>query len=134
MEIIGTLLAFAKGVFGLKSSIDASNREKADRVAGYMDAVAKTISDAATELRLGKIPHGKCGEMAGHASMFEATVSGVVDAARARMLADQLQSVYDIERAHAELQNALHADKKIAELDEAAGLLRAFAASLRAMA
>ncbi len=131
MDIISTLLAFAKGVFGLKTSIDASNREQADRVADYIDTVAKTISDAATELRLGNIPHGKCGEMAGHAQLFEKTVSSVVDAGRAKELADQLQSVYDIERAYAELQNVLNADKRIAELDEAAGLLRAFAASLR---
>ena len=132
MEIIEAILLVARELFGLRVNLENAKRERRERIAQYLETIATTLSEVATELRLGRVPHGKCAEMGGHADLLHETIGNAIDTERVRELASVLKGAHEVEQIYYELDNARGSDTEIAKLDEAAGLFRALAASVKA--
>ena len=132
MEIIETLLKIAKQLFGLKSELMQAKKERKVKIAAYLENVAITITEVATELRLGNVPHGKCAEMGGHTELLQETIGDLIDKQKLEDLTSYLKTAEDVESIAIELDNAKESEKEIAKLDEAAGWFRALAASIKA--
>ncbi len=132
MEIIGTLLKIAKQLFGLKTDIEKANKERKEKIATYLENVSITITEVATELRLGNIPHGKCAEMGGHTELLQETIGDLIDKKRLEQLTSYLKAAEKVESIYAELSGAKDSEKEIAKLDEASGWFRALSVSVKA--
>ena len=126
LEVARTVLAASL----LAPPLDA--QRKAD-IVDYYRGIALTLSEAAAVLRQGQIPHGKCGEMLGHAQMLVATIGDVIGQAQAVALAEKLLDSCRVEAFGHQFMNLPPAerDAKFGELDEAAGYFRAAADALR---
>lgn len=132
MTVVGDVLSVARTFFGLKEQFIKSQRDQRDRIADYLDTLSTTVSEAATELRLGTIPHGKCAEMGTHAELLSEVIGDTIDANRLNDLSTALKAATDVERIYYELEGTANSDSEIAKLDEAVGLMRALVAFIRA--
>ncbi len=114
----------------LAPPLDAA-RKKA--VAAYYRGIAKTLVEAAKELRAGSVPHGKCGEMLYFAQQLPTELGDVIGPAQASALSNKLMESYRVESFGGQFMHLPPADRnaKFDGLDEAAGYFRAAARSLQ---
>jgi len=126
-------LAAARAV--LQATLQAAPVDPARKAAiiDYYQAIAQTLEGAADELRQGRIPHGRCGELRGHAEQLPLVVGDVIGPDMARAIADKLLECYEVERFGSRFMGLPPAQRneKFALLDDAAGYLRAAGQALR---
>jgi hypothetical protein len=108
-------------------------RKRKQAIARYYREVAKTLADAAESLRQGVVPHGKCGEMLGHAQQLPAVIGDVIGREQAEALSRKLLEAYQVEQFGVQYMGMPRAerDAKFGQLDEAAGYFRAAARALQ---
>jgi hypothetical protein len=126
-------LAVARAV--LQATLQAAPvdpQRKADLMA-YYEAIARTLEEAAEELRQGRIPHGRCGALRGHAEQLPLVAGDVIGPDMADAIARKLLECYEVERFGTRFMHLPPAerDEKFALLDDAAGYLRAAGQALR---
>jgi hypothetical protein len=130
--IVETILDVAGKLFGLKDQLSKARRDRRDRIAEYFATLGKTLGEVAGSLRKDEIPHGKCAAMQHFATELPKTVAGVVSDAEANDYARRLADAYEVEMLWGELRGAPDRERKLAQLERAAGLFEAIAATVRA--
>ena len=114
----------------LAPPLDAARKKS---ITAYYRAIAKTLGEAATALRAGTVPHGRCGEMLGYAQQLPAVLGDMIGQPQAAALAQKLMESYAVEQFGVQFMHLPQAerDAKFGGLDEAAGYFRAAARSLQ---
>ncbi len=129
--MIADILTIARTLFGFKADLAKTRRDRRDRIADYFESISKTVEEVAITLKQGQVPHGKCAEMGAYADMLPATVGDELGTQIAQTLATQLRDAHDVERLFSEVSGP-DAQAKIGQLEEASGLFKATATSIRA--
>jgi hypothetical protein len=132
VPIIEKLLSIAKTLLGFKDELEKSRRERRDRIATYFEAISMCLSEVADKLRAGDVPHGRCAELGTYAAQLPATIGDEIGDAEAQRLAQQLDSAHEVELLLNQLGQSTDRDAQMAKLDEASGIFKALAASIRA--
>lgn len=132
MVIIDTILSVAKALLGFTESFKKARRERKDRIANYFEEVSKCLEEVSKELKADRYPHGKCAEMGIYADRLTNTVGHVIGKVEAKKLAKNLKKVHEVEKLFSELYNSPNKTRELTKLDEASGIFRALAVSLRA--
>ena len=105
-----------------------------ENVAGYLAEIVKTIQDAADVFKNGDVPHGSCSVMKQLALSLPQTIGDFIGKTEALDLQDKLLKAHNIEKIMYDLSKN---DKKeraetIAKMEQAAGLFKAAAITIRA--
>lgn len=130
--MIEEILSVAKALWHYKESFDKAKRDKRDRIASYFEQISECLAETSMMLRHDQYPHGKCGEMEGYANLLPETVGDIISEEKAQDLANQLRSMHELEKLYSQLHDAPNKDEQLGKLEEASGILRALANSLRA--
>lgn len=125
------ILAAIQALFGLKGSLETAKREQRERMVALFEKVAECLDSAASELRRGNYPGGRCQELLTYAVELPAVVKGVLEEGKAKEIGDALRDAHEVERLFA-VRGTPEGEADIGRLDEAAGLLRALGNLLRA--
>ena|ERR1051325_3662560 len=132
--MITDIVNIARTLFGLKGDLEKARRDRRDRIADYFDAISRTVAEVAASLRQREVPHGKCAEMRTYADQLVETVGDEIGQQKAEPLAEQLKDAHEVELLLSEVYGATDAEEKLAQLEEASGLFKATATSIRAAA
>lgn len=130
--MIDEILNAAKELWAIKGSFSKAKRERRERLAQYFEHISNCLEETAKVLRTGAVPHGKCGEMKGYAETFKETVKGIISEQKADDFAKKLWAARDIEYAVQEFSDARYKDSQLGKMEEASGLFKALANSIRA--
>jgi hypothetical protein len=122
----------AKSIYYATQSMRAQGPERRAKIAAYLRGIARTINDAVVELSAGVVPHGKCGEMMGHAQMLDEQIGDLLGAKKSEALTRQLMEAYDIERMLYEIGDAKERVERLGKMSFAAGYYNAAAAAIEA--
>lgn len=129
--MIGDILEIARTLFGLGEKFTKARAERRARIADYFGAISQTISKVSESLKENEVPHGKCAEMATYADLLPETIGDVIGSEKAKELSTRLKDAHEVEMLLYDLHNAPDRDQELAQLDEAAGLFKALANSIR---
>ena len=131
--MISSLIDAAKALVSAATSLQKLGDERRTKIATYFDAISKVLS-AIPERKLKDEPFvDLCGELHVYAEMLEKVASSAVSPVELLNLVKTLQSAEDM-RGMLSLEWAeyTYRDMPVATLQEAAGLFRGLAATLRA--
>lgn len=130
-------LAVARAILQVTLQAAPVDPQRKAELMAYYDASARTLEEAAEELRQGRIqgriPHGRCGALRGHAEQLPLVAGDVIGPDMADVIARKLLECYEVERFGTRFMHLPPAerDEKFALLDDAAGYLRAAGQALR---
>jgi hypothetical protein len=130
--LIDEILNVAKELWAIKEPFGKAKEKRRAELATYFEHISKCLEEAAKVLRAGDIPHGKCGEMLGYANTFTRTIKGVISEQEAEDFAKRLGAAHGIEYAVQEIADARAKESQIGKIEEASGVFRALANSIRA--
>ena len=130
--MIGDILEVARTLFGLGEKLAKVRTERRARIADFFDAISQTIGKVSESLKQNEVPHGKCAEMATYADLLPETVGDAIGSEKAKELSKRLKDAHEVEALLYDLHNAPDRNQRLAQLDEAVGLFRALANSIRA--
>jgi hypothetical protein len=121
------ILSAIKTLFGLKDSLAKADSSRRGAMAEKFEKVAACLEAAATEIRAGQYPAGRCAEMLTYAVELPPLVAADLNnKAKAQEIGDALKDAYAVEKIFA-YRDQPQGKTDLAKLDEAAGLLRALA-------
>jgi len=131
---LSLLLDVGKTTLELLGKSQVRNDARREKVAEYLDEIAKTIREAANTFKKGDVPHGSCAIMEHLALSLPQTIGDFTGKAEAIDLQTKLLQAHNIEKFMLDLSKN---DKKeraetIAKMEQAAGLFQAAAISVRA--
>jgi len=131
---LSLLLDVGKTTLDLLGKSQVRKDARREKVAEYLDEIAKTIRDAASTFKKGEVPHGSCAVMEQLALTLPQTIGDFTGKTEALDLQEKLLRAHNIEKFMYDLGKN---DKKeraetIAKMEQAAGLFQAAAISVRA--
>jgi hypothetical protein len=131
---LSLLLEVGKTTLDLLGKSQVKKDARKGKVADYLEEISKTIQDAANVFKQGQVPHGSCETMRILALSIPSTIGDFVGKNEALDLQDKLLQAHNIEKFMYDLGKN---DKKeraetLAKMEQAAGLFKAAAISLRA--
>jgi hypothetical protein len=85
------------------------------------------LASVSAEIRSGRIPHGRCGELITYAQTLPGLISAEVGDARASSLGSTLHSAYNVEQLAIMLREAPEKEPYLSQLEEASGKFQALA-------
>jgi len=131
--IAETLFKIGKELFSIFSNLEEKRLQRTIRVAEYFSQLAQIIEDTSAYLKQGEYPHGECENLRVHATKMQQTIGDLVGADEAKIYADRVMQVWEIEAMHGELIGVDEAEKneKLKILDASAGYFRGISAHLR---
>jgi hypothetical protein len=133
-DIFKTILDVAKSLLGLSDQLRSADRQRREAMSGLFSSISDCLVDVSTEIRAGRIPHGRCAEIEQYAQDLPGKIRNEVPD-RADELGQLLQSAYHVEIVAMNLhQLEQDADKEpyLAQIEEAAGKFRALANLIKA--
>lgn len=131
LPMIDAIVGVARVLMGLASKLAEGNQARRERMADFFISISDCLAAVSSELRQRRTPHGKCAEMRQYAEALERMVADEVGAPKARELATDLMSAYQVERLSADLRHAASAEVNLDLIDEASGKFRALANMVR---
>ena len=131
-KLVENLLGVGKELIGLAREIRAGRIEHRREIAKLMDKISRCLAAVASEIRLGRVPHGKCGQIDMYAHELQTLLGRALKKKTAERLARTLSSSHRVEGLAIALKNTRAKEKHLAKLEEASGKFRAVANMLRA--
>lgn len=129
-DIFSLILNVAKSLLDAAEFFRASSRQRREDMAVLFEEISACLTDVATEIRLGGVPHGRCAEMQQYARDLPDKTRKELGDDRAEELGGTLADAYNVEQVAMELQRVEDAADKepyLATIEEAAGKFRALA-------
>jgi hypothetical protein len=126
--MIADILGVAQGLAGLRETLRGARREKRDRLADYLQQIAKCLDEAQADLRGGGHALRACAKMHQYVDLIPATVDDVLGHERAELLREGLGDALMVRT-----MNTPSLDE-FDQLEEAAGIFEALSEHLRATA
>ena len=132
-DIIKTILEVGKSLFGLRAEFEKISRDRRDRLVQYFSDIATLLEEVSALLRTGEYPHGKCAELGALADLMPQTLAGLLPDEDIQTNKDKLRAAHEVELLYSQLDPLMseESQKRLVELDEAAGQFRALVAHLR---
>lgn len=143
---IGTILAVAKGMLGLRSELSESAQENRDQIADYLEKIGMLLADVADRMEHGKPAGDTCGQLEGYRDQLAEVLTAKVlrrtktdDLFQGEMrLAQLVNGLHFVGRLwdsgqslESRVQNPIN-QQDLANLYEAAGIFTSLSSSVRA--
>jgi len=134
LDALALLLEAGKTVFDLLGKSNVRKDARREKVAQYVDEIAKTIHEAAQTFKAGDVPHGSCAVMEQLALALPKTIGDFVGDTEALDLQGKLLRAHNVETFMYGIpkKNKKEREQSIATMEEAAGLFKAAAITIRA--
>jgi hypothetical protein len=132
LDLFRTILELAKSLFGLSDQLRAADHQRKKEIADLFDSISSCLATVSSEIRMGKIPHGRCGELMTYADELPGIIRAEVGNAKADELGKKLRSAYNVEGAALELKDVSDKEPYLQEIEEASGKFQALANMIRA--
>lgn len=124
-ELGRTILEVVKTLLGVSDKLKTAKSERRNNMATLFENISAYLAAVSSEIRSGKIPHGRCGELRTYAAGLPQVVSEELGKAKAAELGRHLRSAYDVERLAMELHLEQDKEKYLQQIEEASGKFRA---------
>lgn len=133
LDIAKTIWEVAKGLFGLRTELARANREQRDRVSEYFERLAELVEVTSASLKEHRYPSGSCSQLGNMAELMPETLANLIPEPDIIRFQAELRRVHEVERLFGELQSLSNneTERRLRDLDEAAGFFRAISAHLR---
>jgi len=131
LDLFKTILELAKALFGLSDQLRAADQQRKKEIADLFDRISACLATVSGEIRMGKIPHGKCGELMTYADELPDVIRTEVGDTKADELGKRLRSAYNVEGAALELSDVSDKEPYLKEIEEASGKFQALANIIR---
>lgn len=131
-KVVTGMLDVAKGIIELIPKLQAARREKRLRISQLMGEISECLVSVSAEIRVGNVPHGKCGQLVGFADELPRAIQSITGKRRARELGMQLHAAHRVEELAVRLDRIQNKEPYLAKLEEAGGKFRAVARVLGA--
>jgi hypothetical protein len=130
VSLAAQILGAIKTLVGLRQDLAKGEASRRTAMAEKFMKVAACLEGAASEIRAGTYPAGRCHEMLTYAVELPPLVVHELSPSKAQEISDALQAAYRVETLHND-RHSLEGKDDLFKLDEAAGLLRALANLVR---
>ena len=134
LDALALLLEAGKTIFDLLGKSNVRKDARREKVAQYLDEIAKTIHEAAQTFKAGDVPHGSCAVMEQLALALPKTIGDFVGDTEALDLQGKLLRAHNVETFMYGIpkKNNKEREESIAQMEKAAGLFKAAAITIRA--
>ncbi len=128
------LLEVGKTTFDLFGKVQIKNANRREKVADYLNEIAKTINETVKVFKKGDIPHGSCAKMEQLAKLLPESIGDFIGKSQAKELGEKLLRAHNIETFMYGIpkKGKKERDASITKLEQAAGFFEATAIALRA--
>lgn len=132
VDIVKNILSVAKALFRFRKKLSEADHQERLKIAEYLDKVSSVLKEVHDSLKNDIVPHGKCKELEHHAkNMPNVIPKKIVE--DVQELSDMLLAAHTVEHdLWEELNEADDKAQELQKIDEAAGLLRGIATTVRA--
>ena len=130
-ETIKSILDVVKTLLGLSDKLKAARRERRADMATLFEQISNCLASVSAEIRVGGVPHGRCGELITYADALPAVIEQEVGPAKATELGKALHSGYAVEQLAIQLRDVPDREPHLAQIEEASGKFRALANLVR---
>jgi hypothetical protein len=131
-DIPKLFLDAAKLSIDLAGQLRNADRQRRTDIADLFDRIGDCLAAVSSEIRLGNIPHGKCGELLGYAQVLPQRLQGTVADAQARQLGHTLTMAYNVEQMAMQLGRVVNVEPELGKIEEASGKFKALSNMVRA--
>ncbi len=132
VNIVQNIAYVAKTLFRFKNKLSEANRKERIEIADYLKDVSGVLQAVHDSLQQDIVPHGKCKELEHHAENMPNVISDKM-VTNVQELANKLLAAHTVEHdLWIELNDAQDKAQELQKIEEAAGLLRGMATSIRA--
>ena len=132
LEVAKGILEVVKGLFGISDQLRASNRQRREDMAKLFDSISDCLAATSAEIRAGRVPHRRGGELITYAEALPAAIGKETGEAKAKELGNRLHSAYGVEQLAIELSSVPDKEPHLAVLEEASGKFKALGNLVRA--
>lgn len=137
LDLFKGILEVAKSLLGMSDQLKSAKHQRKADMAVLFEKISTCLLTVSSEIRLGNIPHGKCGELSTYAEALPDAIRDEVGVDKATHLGDLLHSAHNVEGMAMDIDEV--ADKEpylkepyLKEVEEASGKFQALANLLRA--
>ena len=133
IDVFKTILEVAKSLLGMSDQLRAADRQRRQDLATLLEQISTTLAEVSSEIRLGRVPYGKCSEVKAYADKLPDKVRLEIGETEADELGRTLLSAYDVEGMAIDLQDNAEKEPHLQVIEEASGKFRALANIMRAV-
>ncbi len=125
------ILDVAKSLIGVSDKLKAAKQDRKDRIATLFEKVSDCLAAVSSEIRSGKVPHGRCAELEAYGDQLPDLVRNQVPD-RADALGNQLKAAHNVEGMAQALSVGQDKEPYLAQIEEASGKFHALSNIMRA--
>jgi len=129
-RIFNKILETANSLLEKSGVLGRADRQRRMDMAQLFENISGCLTAVSHEIRAGRVPHGKCGELLGYAEELPKKIREELGNDRAEELGRTLGSAYNVEGVAMGLQhvgNAAEKEPYLKEIEEASGKFQALA-------
>ena len=130
-KITDNLVESAKLVIGVLDKLRAAKKQHRNDIADLFGKIGDCLVAVSSEIRMGNVPSGKCGEIITYAEELPKLIRKDVGKKKADEIGDTLHSAYNVERLAIDIKNVADKEPYLRSIEEASGKFNAFANILR---
>ncbi len=131
IDLFKDILEVAKRLLGLSDALRTAERQRRQDMADLFEKVSVCLSTVSSEIRMGGVPHGRCGELEMYAQELPTVIRKEVGDLRATELGKMLRSAHRVEDMAVRLSGAANKEPFLQEIEEASGKFQALANIVR---
>jgi hypothetical protein len=131
-KITENLVEAAKLVIGVLDKLRAAKREHKNDIANLFEEISACLATVSSEIRMGNVPSGKCGQIITYAEELPKLIKKDVGKAKAEQIGKTLHSAYNVEQLAMTIHKLADKESYLRSIEEASGKFQAFANILRA--
>jgi len=131
IDLAKNILDVAKALLGMSDQLRAAVRQRRADMANLFESISSCLATVSSEIRVGNVPHGKCGELITYSEALPGLIDKELGESKAKELGETLRSAYNVECMAMELSEVAEKEPHLKEIEEASGKFRALANILR---
>jgi len=133
IDLVKNILEVVKSLLGLSEKLAAAKRQRRENMAALFEKISSCLASVSSEIRMGKVPHGKCYELETYAQELPDAIRVEVGDDKATELGNTLLSAHRVERLAMEINELAEEDKEplLKDIEEASGRFQALANIVR---
>lgn len=127
IDLVKNILEVVKSLLGLSDQLRSAERQRRAEMTALFESISSCLATVSSEIRMGKVPHGKCGELITYAQALPDVIRNEVGDAKATELGSVLHSAYNVEGLAMEISKVVDKEPYLKEIEEASGKFQALA-------
>ena len=125
--LVGNILSVAKSLLGITDKLQSAEQARKERIGRLFENISDCLVSVSSEIRSGKIPHGRCNELITYAQELPDLIRADVGDQKADELGRTLHSAYNVEGMAMSLNDIADKEPYLKEIEEASGKYKALA-------